>query len=653
MRDMSDTTASDDLSAFQLIRSYESFEKYFTDAVRVRAVTYCTSPKVLLELFEEYHVDEMEVVVGEKTDFREEIKSVGVTRKLEQFKQEGDLRIFLAPDRDLHSKLYIIEYPDGEATILNGSPNFTETAWSSYYQINLVDEFHTEIGSSRFEEAIDAYQTHLEECDDEPFTDSLTQALDEADPEEDEDDIIERWVAVNDSPDRNETRQVHEEFTEAITDLDPDVDSDVTISEDLAKYEEKTRDELEDAFQSYDAQITGTSIRTPLSEYGQAVNTYYDFPKMVVEEDRVRMLTPEGSHIQLSEPVPSQDVLDEALSNLKAYFQTVENYAKTDDTEAAQAHMFEALLYFFYAPFVNRFARAFGAGEVNGVEKSLPFLYIHGESNAGKGTFIEFAMRLISDNTVTQPIDGDRIGAGLPDAAREPQSSFPVVLDDVERQKFDSLGGLRNYWDEWQNNRFPTFVLTSNENKPKDWFMNRAKMVHFKMMFEGTSEARLRAREIIEKENPLFKWFAHRFLATPFDVTDLRDEDSSRDDLLAPVREVFLELFNESTHDVPDYFPQRPAEWEYDIGRDRWLEAYESDYFTLSTQRGRIVASFDETFSSYEIDDTYLRNLPQHIRAKRQRKEIYITSTSEFETWLGVGAEQKAGFLDRVRGLLR
>jgi hypothetical protein len=28
----------------------------------------------------------------------------------------------------------------------------------------------------------------------------------------------------------------------------------------------------------------------------------------------------------------------------------------------------------------------------------------------------------------------------------------------------------------------------------------------------------------------LFKWFAYRFLRKPFDVTNLRDEDSSRDD---------------------------------------------------------------------------------------------------------------------------
>lgn len=648
---MSDNTTPDDLSAFRTIRSFESFEKYFTDAVRVRAVAYCTSPKILLELFEEYEIEEMEVVVGEKTDFREEIKSTGVARKLEQLKEDGRLRIFLAPDRDLHSKLYIIEYPDGEATILNGSPNFTETAWESYYQINLVDEFQTEIGSSRFEEALDAYQTHLDECDDQPFTESLTEEFNTADPEEDKEDIIERWVAVNDRPDRNETRQVHEGFTEAITELDPDADSDVTISEDLGKYKEKTRDELKDTFQSYDAQIMGTSIRTPLSEYGQAVSTHYDFPKMIVEEGRVRMLTPEGSHLQLSEPVPNQDELDEALTNIKAYFETVSNYAQTDDTRAAQAHMFEALLYFFYAPFVNRFARAFGAGEVNGVEKSLPFLYIHGESNAGKGTFVEFAMRLISDNTVTRPIDGDRIGSGLPDAAREPQSSFPVVLDDVERQKFDSLGGLRNYWDEWENNRFPTLILTSNENKPKEWFMNRAKMVHFKMMFEGTSEARLRAREIIEKDNELFKWFAYRFLRKSFDVTDLREEKSGRDDLLAPVRDVFLELFDESSHDVPKYFPKRPAEWEYDVGRERWLEAYENDYFTLSTQQGRIVASFDDTFAGYEIDDTYLRNIPKHIRAKRQRKEIYVASTEEFESWLGLEAKQDSRLLERARGL--
>ncbi len=643
---------SDEINPFRQIRSYRTFEKYFAGAKRVRLVAYCVSPKLILELFTDHEISGLEVIVGKKTDFREEIKSVGVARKLEQLKESGDLRIFLAPDRDLHSKLYIIEYPNGEATILNGSPNFTEAAWSNHYQINLVDEFNTRIETNRFEEAIDSYQKHKEECRDEPFTESLTKKLEDAEPDENEEDIIEQWVAVNDCPDKNETRQVHEQITRSISDLDPEAESDSTISEDLTKYEEQTRDNLRDVFQDHDARITSSSLNAPLGEYGRVVSTHYDFPKMITESDRVRLLTPKGSHIELSEPVPDQDALDRALSNLKAFFKTVDDYAQADDIEAAQAHMFEALIYFFYAPFVNQFARKFGAGEINGAEKSLPFLYIHGESNAGKGTFVEFAMRLISDNTVTQPIDGDRIGSKLPDTAREPQSSFPVVVDDVERKKFKSLGGLRNYWDEWDNNLFPTFIMTSNENKPNDWFMNRAKMLHFKLMFEGTSEARLRVREIIEKDNPLFKWVAHRLLRHPISVSDLQDEDTNRDDLLAPIREVLLELFDQSSHDVPDYFPQRPAEWEHDVGHKRWIEAYENDYFDLSTQNNRIVASFEDSFQNYEIDNTYVQNLPGHIRANRHRREVYITSADEFETWLGVKDGEERGLFERVRDLL-
>ncbi|ESS11807.1 MAG: phospholipase D, partial [uncultured archaeon A07HR60] len=630
---------SDEITAFTQIRSYESFEKYFAGAERVRAVAYCVSPKSILELFEEHEINTIEIILGKKTDFREEIKSVGVARKLERLKESGDLRIFVAPDRDLHSKLYIIEYHNGEATILNGSPNLTEAAWSNYYQINLVDEFHTRIESQRFEEALDAYRNHKKECNDEPFTESLTKELDNAESDEDAKDIIERWVAVNDCSDNNETRQVHEQITRSVADLGPQVDSDITISEDLAKYEDQTRDNLREVFRNHEAHITSTSLSTPVGEYGRVINTHYDFPKMITEPTRLRLLTPNGRFVKLSEPVPDQNTLDEALSNLKAFFETVDEYAQTDDTVAAQAHIFEGLLYFFYAPFVNRFAKKFDAGEMNGAGKSLPFLYIHGESNAGKGTFVEFAMRLISDNTVTEPIDGDRVGSKLPDTAREPQSSFPVVVDDIERKKFNSLGGLRNYWDEWDNNLFPTFVMTSNDNKPNEWFMNRSKMLHFKLMFEGTSEARLRVREIIEKENPLFKWIARRLLEHPIDVTDLQDETTPRDDLLAPVRDVVLELFNESSHEVPNYFPEKPAEWEHDVGHQRWIEAYETiiliSLHATTVLSHPLIGRSKATKSIIPIYRTCLDTYEQTVAEKR--------SISPLLTNLNLGSVSKLG----------
>lgn len=635
-------------SLFNLIRSYESFEKYLARAVSMRVVSYCTSPKMLLELFEDYELEELEVAVGEKTDFREEIKSPAVAKRLEALKREGRLRIFLSPDRDLHSKLYLIETIDGETIVLNGSPNLTKTAWSGHYQVNCIDEFVVERDSERYLAAVNAYESHLEYCDDEPFLEDLTEEL--AASDEPDEDVIERWLAVNEEPNANEVRQFHREVTQQLGQMGPEVEADETIRESLREYEDRTRNKVEKQFRNFDATVTNTAFQTTIGEYGRAVGTTYDFPKMWVSDARVHLLTPGGQHIEMTEPLPPPDEVREGLVNVHAYIESVDRHAQTDDREAAKAHLFEALLYLFWAPFVNHYASAFGAGEVSGMEKSLPFLYIHGEPNAGKGTFLEFGLRLISDNTVTSPIDGGEITGSTPDAAREPMTAFPVALDDVERAKFDQLGGLRNYWKEWNGDLFPAIVLTSNENKPKDWFMKRSKMVHFKLMFSGITEAWLETRRIIEAENDLFKWFSYRFLEEPIRIAELKDTQSNRDDVLAQVRQTYRELYEYAGEAPPDYFPERPAEWEHDVGRYRWQEGYENDYLSLARRNGQIVASFDDAFAGYEIDNRFKRNLPQHIRATRSGSDIWITSDTEFEEWFGRRIEQaNRGLLDRVR----
>ncbi|QOS12003.1 uncharacterized protein HfgLR_09310 [Haloferax gibbonsii] len=651
MSKTADHPRSQSASLFNLIKSYESFEKYLARAVSMRVVSYCTSPKMLLELFEDYELEELEVVVGEKTDFRQEIKSAAVAKKLERLKREGKLRIFLSPDRDLHSKLYIIETVDDETIVLNGSPNLTRTAWSGYYQINCIDEFVVDQNSERYRAALDAYQSHLEYCDDEPFLEDLTRELESSD--EPEEDVIERWLAVNEEPSTNEVRRFHREVTQQLGQMGPEVEADETIRESLREYEDRTRKQVEKQFRNFEATVTNTTFQTSIGEYGRSVSATYDFPKMWVGEDGLHLITPKGRHIEMTRPLPPPEQVREGLANVEAYIESIDRHAQTDDPEAAKAHLFEALLYLFWAPFINQYASAFGAGEVSGMEKSLPFLYIHGEPNAGKGTFLEFGLRLISDNTVTSPIDGRRVTGTTPDAAREPVSAFPVALDDVERAKFDQLGGLRNYWKEWNGDLFPAIILTSNENKPKDWFMKRAKMVHFKLMFPGITEAWLETRRIIEADNDLFKWFSYQFLEKPIRITDLKDTQSNRDDVLAQVRETYRELYEYAEETPPDYFPQRPAEWEHDVGRVRWQEGYENGYYSVSRRNGQLVASFDDTFAGYEIDNRFKQNLPQHIRATRSGSDIWITSGAEFEEWLGRSlAEPDRGVLSRVRSRL-
>ncbi|WP_157525818.1 hypothetical protein [Halorientalis sp. IM1011] len=633
------------LSPFVSLRSYRGFEKYLSSANRMKVVSYCTSPRMLLELFNEHDLEKLEVIVGEKTDFREEIKSVSVAQELERYKRRGDLLIYLSPDRDIHAKLYILR-SDGGITILTGSPNFTDSAWTNRYQVNNLDVFNCAPESEWHHQALELYDEYLELCDPDPFLEDLTDELDASDdpPEE----VIERWLTVSDAEEDNELREFHGSISTQLGEFGTSINADEVIHESLQQYSDSTHSKMQDLFQPFDITLNDSLFRTSIGEYGRAVKSNYDIPKLWVTADGVHLLTPSGRHLELTEPPPNPQAVDTSLANIEAYLETVDQ-AETDDAAAAKAHMYEGLLYFLWAPFVNQYAKAFGAGQVGDVEKSVPFLYIHGEPNAGKGTFLEFALRLISDNSVVSPIDGATVGSRTPNKVREPVTAFPVAFDDVERQTFGRLGRLRNYWDNWNGKPYPAIIITSNENKPNEWFLQRAKMLHFKLMFTGRSTARMRMREIVEADNPFYKWFTHQYLRRDIEMADLVDEETDRDDILAVVRDTVMDLYEYADRSLPAYFPEQPAEWEHDVGRQRWHEAIDNEYLVFQRRNDRLVALFDDDIASYEIDNAYLRNLPRHIRARRTHNEIWITSVDAFERWLQRDVDEAGGFLDRLR----
>ena len=99
----------------ELFRSYGRFETYFEDAVRMRVVTYCDSPEFILELFDRVDtLEQLEVVVGDVADYRERlIDKPELADRLEQLKRDEKLVIYLCETKEVHSKLYLVEYSAG------------------------------------------------------------------------------------------------------------------------------------------------------------------------------------------------------------------------------------------------------------------------------------------------------------------------------------------------------------------------------------------------------------------------------------------------------------------------------------------------------------------------------------------------------------
>jgi len=197
------------LEAFstEIVRSYQSFEKFFSGIRRLKAITYCESPKVLLGLFEEHGLEEMTVMVGDRSDFRSGLseEDLEVASRLERLRREGRLRVYVkGGSKGVHSKMYLIEEgavegreekasgersSGQEVTVLVGSANLTKTGWG--YQANYMTVFETQKGSPLHEQFEEDFWTQVEDYG-EPFMEDLSERVEETETEEERREVIKR-----------------------------------------------------------------------------------------------------------------------------------------------------------------------------------------------------------------------------------------------------------------------------------------------------------------------------------------------------------------------------------------------------------------------------------------------------------------------------
>lgn len=662
---------------FEVFRSRRSFTDLFEDAVRLDCITYCESPEIVLGLFEEHGLDELEVIVGDVEDYRERlIDQPEVADKLERLKEDSALRIYTCPTKTVHSKLYEIEYADGSLTLLCGSPNLTRAGWRN--QTNAAVVFRTEPDTDVHDAFREMYDEHKESYA-ELFLDDLTEEIETS--EQEREAVIERWVEGR-TAEKDEIEEVHGTLTEKLlAEGEPDGDStpvavdgavvadEVEVGDggeieaqdaetgdnqspeqemivSLKGYSDKGKKRIEKAFGDF-ATVAGDELRITPTGYGRQLNQVYGVPKMHVDSEEQRLSLTAGEEYRRMGAAPPEDAeaVDHVLGQLESYFETVDKYARTNRRVAMKTHMFEALLYLFWAPFVNLHATHLRRNSLQ-LGKRLPFLFIYGESNSGKGTFTKFALSLLSDGQVSGALDADDFGKRRVRAIRKLDTCFPLVIDDIQKSKIRQTDTLRNYWSNWNPERtYPALVFVSNDTKPDEWFRNRAKLIHFDGQFASNIEGEAEVNRLIEQRNPIFHWFAHLYLG--------RDRELD-DDVLAEARAVFSELYDRANRDLPAYFPERPAEKIYDMGRRRWEQAWADGKYTMREEDERLHLEFAGEMEPYEIL-RFKRDLPERVRAEKYGNELVIKTPGQFRDWLGEGeaieTTEKSGPLSRLRGL--
>ena len=610
-------TVSEDHSYVEIFKSWRSFSDVFDGAKRMRVVTYCDSPEFILDLFEDLDdLEFLEVVVGDVSDYRERlIDKPDLADRLEQLRSEGKLVIYLCENKEVHSKLYLIEYDDsvveegedgdedqmtlgGEATVesepedvddsspakvIVGSPNLSRNAWSNQTNVGVV--YETKTDSKLYEEFEELYREHRDSYNSGgPFLEDLSEQLELSDDNREEviklytegrvgtqdelgeihgrlADYIDAEVETvdlaldgsSDTPERNPEKTVpgtEDDSSENDPDLKDAPQDRITLS--LRGYEESTVDTLSQ-MTDFDATVSNDTLTTTPDAFQRYAQQVFDVPTMHLNETKDELkFHYDGTVYRVTQPPSDPELVDEALAEIENYFETVDNYGNSNNPTAVKAHMYEALLWFFWAPFSNRQAAFYREHGIN-LDKALPYLYVFGESNGGKGTFCRFALSLISGNRVEAPVDADEIGKRKVRNLRSAHTSFPVVVDDITKQKVNSLDTLRNYWSGWTGETaYPMFAFISNDKRPGEWFRNRAKILRFDVNFITSHQGEAEVNRLIDTENPIFQWFGYEYLSR--DLVLGTDSDALRE-----VRAAMQDLYEYADRPLPDSVHHKAA----------------------------------------------------------------------------------------------
>lgn len=694
---------------WQTVKSWKSFTKFFEDAVHIDAVTYCESPDLLLDLFDqpESKLETMDVLVGNREEYRSSVDDATVVRQLERYYREDKLIVRLKNQKVVHSKLYRIVKEDAQVTLIAGSANFSYNSWKN--QTNSVVVFRTEVDSQLDEQFQLWIDDHRDQYADEVFMEGLAEELEQLNDEEEKERRIELWINDRDTQ-LSEQGEIHANVGEELKELGSEVDRVVSISDDpdvsdevitiqheegggnnaaemknakdnstasdggegtpegitAAKTPEYTItlstqgyesngyvDQMKTDLKRRGADIGADAITTPVEGYTNYLKTQYDVPKMWADEELGHVHLQHGEHhrILTADHDPSPAVLNDALRNIEAYVETIDRWGETNNSRAVKAHMYEGVLYGLWAPFVNLYAQQF-YGSVT-LDNALQYLYIYGESDAGKDKFSEFVLRLISDDLVTGGADADTIGKDQIRSLRNIDTVFPYVISDISKQKIERIDTLRNFWqDSWHPSNeaaYPTLIFTSNDSRPNDWFRNRAKMLHFDVVFpsnpedEGFYKAQEDLNEILNVRNPIFAYVSKRILGDELYL----DANGTVDD----VRQVFLDFYDWAGRELPAYFPREPANRQYNIGKRKWRQAYEREDVEFERREDRLIADFD--LEPHELY-SYRKTLPTKMRPEKSGRTIIVKNPDDFEEWLDMdglitnGEDNSGGILGRL-----
>lgn len=627
----------------RLIERRRDFDALFDGFVRLRAISYVSSPDLLLDFFDQRGFTEVELVVGESLapPYREALAARGVDTvlRLAARMESGALRV-LVPPRTLHTKLYILERFDA-VRVIQTSANFTESARHAR-QVNYAWVLETTPGDPFLQRVMADYDAHA--ADGTVFMGDLMELLRDHRDDRDPREVVEAWLKGTVGDDLElEVRRVFKDLAvQALAAPGTQEEAIITVRLPDAP---SARKRAEKALSGLSPTAAPNGVRVARQVFLKYVHETHGFPLLRMDRDRRQVLLGmNGERVGLTAELPPAARLQESLTHIENYLDMVDA-GQTPDPRYAKTAMYEALLYVWFAPFASEYMAArrgaFGRVDLRGPRS----LYIFGPSSNGKSTFLAFALQLLSGRPI-QPLPGDQFTKSRLAQARVIGTTFPLAFDDVVG--FDATPAVEEavkaYWEVSWRAEFPQplLVVTSNKRTLKEWAKSRVKRVDFDVHFAPDEQNRRRLAGLFTQENQIFHWFSRLY----FDR--LAKADLPRDDELAVARSVLSELYERAGRPRPPYFPDRPLETLYDPGRLDWLYVLDTlKQARVVREQGRLLIRFSEDLQGHEVRE-YETHLPQNVKCRRRGHTLVIESPEAFDHWLAGGRPPRRGLLARL-----
>ena len=628
-----------------IITRRQDFDDLFNGFDTLKAVSYVASPHLLLDFFNLRRFSKVEIVVGDSLSrqYKEGLASqrLEVIDALARKIDDGGLRI-LVPQRTIHSKLYILE-KTGLFRVINGSLNLTETAQDATRQTNYEWYIDLTPDDPLIPMLIHDYETHANRCSE--FMGDLVELLRKP-HEVPREEVIQDWVtgAIEKEPAQAGAKLLGELTARALETVDLDTQPVFSIRLPVAPAE---RRETEKILAKLGVKSVGDVVEVDRNRYLNHVEKTINVPLMAVDVERNQVrLSMDGTIRVINGPLPQPPAINQALSHLERYIETVE-LGQTIDSRLAKMGLFEAILYFLAAPFANEHMKLMrrSYGVVSG-RRGPKFLYLFGRSSNGKSTFFKFALSLLTGQVI-EPFQPNYFTKTSLSNISAFGTCFPLAFDDVSKTQQAGFAALKLYWESWWNidRVLPQIIVSSNNPSLDDWLKTRVKRVDFDVHFTETSTTRIALREIMEESNPLFRWFSTLYL------DQLKQQIDPHDDELHIARQVIQDLYSQASRQVPSFFPDQPLEEIHDPGRSIWQDLCNSHSKQVKFRREgqRLIVEFRDDLQRPDLA-RYDAALPQIVSAERQGRITTIQNPEAFFAWLEMKPPHRWSFLS---GLLR